>query len=254
MGRRRGERHHRRARSAFSDADHVVKHVAAPETTGTGRGDTCGAGDRYAVAAALALADGNDAVAAVSAAVDAASRFVATGGAAGVSTTMPMPSEFGFAPTDTAVTGMPAVLALADRVRQRGGTLVATGGCFDLLHTGHVRLLRRARELGDALVVLINSDDSVRALKGAGRPVVTAADRARVLGALACVDGVAIFDEGSPAAALERLRPEIWVKGGDYTGVKLPEAEVMSRHGGEVVLLPTVPGYSSSKLIAAAAR
>ena len=148
-----------------------------------------------------------------------------------------------------AVSGMPAVLALADRVRQRGDTLVATGGCFDLLHTGHVNLLRRARELGDALVVLINSDESVRALKGPRRPVVPALDRARVLAALACVDGVGVFGEDSPAHVLEKLRPDIWVKGGDYTGVELPEAEVVSRHGGEVVLLPTVAGYSSSKLI-----
>jgi rfaE bifunctional protein nucleotidyltransferase chain/domain len=146
---------------------------------------------------------------------------------------------------------MDAVLALAERVRRRGGTVVATGGCFDLLHTGHVRLLRRARDLGDALVVLINADESVRAIKGAGRPVVPAEDRARVLAALGCVDGVAVFHETSPAAALERLQPDIWVKGGDYTGVELPEADVVQRHGGEVVLLPTVPGYSSSKLIAA---
>jgi D-beta-D-heptose 7-phosphate kinase/D-beta-D-heptose 1-phosphate adenosyltransferase len=236
----------------FSDAEHVVEHVSAPMMSSAGRPDTCGAGDRYTVAAALALAEGHDPLSATVTAVDAASRFVSTGGAAGVSSAMPMPSELGLSPTAAAVTGMPAVMQLAERVRQRGGTLVAAGGCFDLLHTGHIRLLRRARELGDALVVLINSDDSVRALKGAGRPVVTAADRARVLGALGCVDGVVIFEEDSPATALERLRPDIWVKGGDYNGVDLPEASVVSRHGGEVVLLPTVPGYSSSKLIAAA--
>ncbi|MDT5134836.1 MAG: D-beta-D-heptose 7-phosphate kinase / D-beta-D-heptose 1-phosphate adenosyltransferase, partial [Mycobacterium sp.] len=234
----------------FSDADHTVEHVAAPDNLGAGRPDTCGAGDRFAVAAALALADGAGPLAATTSAVEAASRFVATGGAAGVSSAMAMPGDFGLAPTAGAVTGMPAVLDLADRLRQRGKTLVATGGCFDLLHTGHVRLLRRARELGDALVVLINSDESVSALKGPGRPVVPAADRARVLAALACVDGVGIFTEESPVAAVERLKPDIWVKGGDYTGVQLPEAEAVRRHGGEVVLLPTVPGYSSSKLIA----
>ncbi|MBV9641817.1 MAG: bifunctional heptose 7-phosphate kinase/heptose 1-phosphate adenyltransferase [Mycobacteriaceae bacterium] len=236
----------------FSDAQHPVRHVPAPDTAGAGRADTCGAGDRFAVAATLALSQGADPLAAVTSAVQAASRFVATGGAAGVSSAMAIPGDFGLAPTAAAVTGMPAVLELADRLRQRGKTLVAAGGCFDLLHTGHVRLLHRARELGDALVVLINSDASVRALKGPGRPVVPAADRARVLAALACVDGVGVFDEDSPAAALERLRPDIWVKGGDYTGVELPEAAVVRRHGGEVVLLPIVPGYSSSKLIAAA--
>ncbi|MDT5203497.1 MAG: D-beta-D-heptose 7-phosphate kinase / D-beta-D-heptose 1-phosphate adenosyltransferase [Mycobacterium sp.] len=236
----------------FADHRHSAHHIAAPETAGAGRSDTCGAGDRFAVAAALALADGADELQAASAAVDAASRFVATGGAAGVSSIMPLRGVFGSSAPSGAVTGMDSVLALAAQVRRGGGTVVATGGCFDLLHTGHVRLLRRARDLGDALVVLINSDESVQTLKGVGRPVVPAEDRARVLAALGCVDGVAIFSETSPAAALERLRPDIWVKGGDYTGVELPEADVVRRHGGEVVLLATVPGYSSSKLIAAA--
>jgi rfaE bifunctional protein nucleotidyltransferase chain/domain len=139
-----------------------------------------------------------------------------------------------------------------DRLRRRGGTLVATGGCFDLLHTGHVRLLRQARELGDALVVLLNSDGSVRALKGPRRPVMAVEDRARVLSALGCVDAVVIFDELSPGHVLDRLRPNVWVKGGDYAEADLPEADVVRRHGGEIVLLPTVAGYSSSNLIAAA--
>ena len=225
----------------FADRNHAAQHIVAPETAGPGRSDACGAGDRFSVAAAIALAEGADALQAATSAVDAASRFVAAGGAAAVSSIMPMPGGIDLSTDTGAVTGMDSVLALADRVRHRGGTLVATGGCFDLLHTGHVRLLRRARDLGDALVVLINSDDSVRQIKGAGRPVVPAEDRARVLAALGCVDGVAIFHESSPAAVLERLRPDIWVKGGDYTGVALPEAEVVHRHGGEVVLLPTVP-------------
>ncbi|MEZ0382512.1 PfkB family carbohydrate kinase [Mycobacterium sp. pW045] len=234
----------------FADAQHAAHHIDPPATAG-GRSDTCGAGDRFAVAAAMALADGADAMTAATTAVTDASRFVVTGGAAGVSSAMPMPGGIDLTTPDAAVTGMAAVTALAQRVRRRGGTLVATGGCFDLLHTGHVRLLRRARDLGDALVVLINSDDSVRALKGAGRPVVAAEDRARVLAALACVDGVAIFHETSPTAVLERLRPDIWVKGGDYGGVELPEADTVRRNGGQVMVLPTIPGYSSSKLIAA---
>jgi D-beta-D-heptose 7-phosphate kinase / D-beta-D-heptose 1-phosphate adenosyltransferase len=137
-------------------------------------------------------------------------------------------------------------------LRHDRGALVATGGCFDLLHTGHVRMLAQARQLGDRLVVLLNSDRSVRALKGADRPVMAEQDRARVLSALACVDAVCIFDDLSPEDALERLRPDIWVKGGDYTESDLPEAAVVRRHGGEVVLLPTVAGYSSSNLIATA--
>jgi rfaE bifunctional protein nucleotidyltransferase chain/domain/rfaE bifunctional protein kinase chain/domain len=238
----------------FADHRHSTQHIVTPETIGPVRSDACGAGDRFAVAAAAALAEGADALHAAADAVTAASQFVAAGGAAAVSSVLPMPGGIDLSTDAGAVTGMESVLALADRVRHRGGTLVAAGGCFDLLHTGHVRLLRRARDLGDALVVLINSDESVRQIKGDGRPVVPAEDRARVLAALGCVDGVAVFDETSPAAALERVRPDVWVKGGDYTGVELPEAEVVQRHGGEVVLLPTVPGYSSSKLIAATAK
>jgi D-beta-D-heptose 7-phosphate kinase/D-beta-D-heptose 1-phosphate adenosyltransferase len=238
----------------FADHRQHAQHIVTPETIGPGRSDACGAGDRFAVAAAVALAEGADALQAATDAVTAASRFVSAGGAAAVSSVMPMPGGIDLSTDAGAVTGMDSVIALADRVRHRGGTLVAAGGCFDLLHTGHVRLLRRARDLGDALVVLINSDESVRQIKGDGRPVVPAEDRARVLAALGCVDGVAVFDETSPAAALERVRPDIWVKGGDYTGVELPEADVVQRHGGEVVLLPTVPGYSSSKLIAATVK
>ena len=236
-----------------TDADgsvHVpVPAAAAAAAAGSGRSDTCGAGDRFAVAATLALADGHDAEAAVAAAVEAASRFVATGGAVGVSSPTDFGAHSGAMTEPAAIVG--DVVEVRDRLRRRSGRLVATGGCFDLLHTGHVRLLHQARQLGDALVVLLNSDSSVRALKGPTRPVMAAADRARVLCALACVDAVVIFDESSPEHQLERLRPDVWVKGGDYTDADLPEAQVVRRHGGEVVLLPTVAGYSSTNLIAA---
>ncbi|HET7667422.1 MAG TPA: PfkB family carbohydrate kinase [Mycobacterium sp.] len=225
-------------------------HIPAPSVPATGRSDTCGAGDRFAVAAALALGSGYDTMAALTAAVDAASRFVAAGGAAGVSTSAPVAGNSSATAESDAIIG--DVATVRDRLRGKGGRLVATGGCFDLLHTGHVRLLRQARQLGDALVVLLNSDASVRALKGPRRPVMAAQDRARVLCALACVDAVVIFGELSPERALDELRPDVWVKGGDYTEAELPEAEVVRSHGGEVVLLPTVAGYSSSNLIAAA--
>nr|WP_156765559.1 MULTISPECIES: PfkB family carbohydrate kinase [unclassified Mycobacterium] len=230
-----------------------VHHIGVPQGAAAGAADVCGAGDRFAVAAAVALGDGADAVTAVRAAVGDAARFVSAGGAASVST--PVSSKgsdvlAGAAGLEDASTVDP--VALAARLRRRGGTLVATGGCFDLLHTGHIRLLRQARELGDALIVLVNSDASVRALKGSGRPVMRDADRARVLAALACVDAVAIFDGPTPERMLEDLRPDIWVKGGDYVAADLPEADVVYRHGGEVMILPTVAGYSSSRLIAAA--
>ncbi|MCZ8379239.1 D-glycero-beta-D-manno-heptose 1-phosphate adenylyltransferase [Mycobacterium sp. CPCC 205372] len=227
-------------------------HVPVPAASGatTGRRDTCGAGDRFAIAATVALGAGDDVPAAVAAAVEAASRFVSTGGAVGVSSAAPVGGNHTGTGHSNALTG--DLDEVRDRLRRRGGTLVATGGCFDLLHTGHIRLLHQARQLGDALVVLLNSDSSVRELKGPRRPVMAEQDRARVLAALACVDAVVIFDEHSPEQALERLRPDVWVKGGDYTENDLPEAGVVRRHGGEVVLLPTVAGYSSSNLIAAA--
>ncbi|WP_156688591.1 PfkB family carbohydrate kinase [Mycobacterium sp. Marseille-P9652] len=229
------------------------RHVGIPERTAAAAADVCGAGDRFAVSAAVALGAGADPVAAVEAAVADASRFVATGGAASVST--PVPGDgAGVLPSGGQLDDTAAVdaLALAERLRRAGRTVVATGGCFDLLHTGHIRLLRQARELGDALIVLVNSDESVRALKGDGRPVMRDVDRARVLAALACVDAVAVFDGPTPEHALDALRPDVWVKGGDYTAHDLPEAAVVHRHGGEVVILPTVAGYSSSRLIAAA--
>lgn len=239
------------SRGALLATNDGNSHHPVPESTAhTGRGDTCGAGDRFAIAATLALAAGRDIAGAVADAVEAASRFVAAGGAVGVSSAAPVSQSRSATTGSTAITG--SITEVRDRLRRGGGTLVATGGCFDLLHTGHVRLLRQARELGDALVVLLNSDASVRALKGSRRPVMPAEDRARVLAALACVDAVVIFDERSPEAALEQLRPDIWVKGGDYTEADLPEAAVVRRHGGEVVLLPTVAGYSTSNLIAAA--
>jgi D-beta-D-heptose 7-phosphate kinase/D-beta-D-heptose 1-phosphate adenosyltransferase len=228
-------------------------HVGVPELAAAGavRADVCGAGDRFAVAAAVALGDGADPRAAVVAAVDAAARFVAAGGAAAVSTPAPIPG-LGSRATASDDPSATDVIALTRRLQADGRTVVATGGCFDLLHTGHVRLLRHARRLGDALIVLINSDDSVRALKGDGRPIVSAADRARVLSALACVDGVAVFDEPTPEVVLQRLRPNVWVKGGDYAVDDLPEADVVRHNGGEVVIVPIVAGYSSSNLIAAA--
>jgi rfaE bifunctional protein nucleotidyltransferase chain/domain len=138
-------------------------------------------------------------------------------------------------------------------VRAAGRTVVATGGCFDLLHAGHVRTLNAARRLGDCLIVCVNSDTSVARLKGPERPLVSAADRASVLMALGCVDEVLVFDEDTPEKALELLRPHLWVKGGDYRGSKLPEEEALRRWGGRAVLVPFVEGLSTTRIIEEAA-
>jgi D-beta-D-heptose 7-phosphate kinase/D-beta-D-heptose 1-phosphate adenosyltransferase len=204
-------------------------------------GDPCGAGDRFAASATTALASGASATEAVVAAVGTASRFVAAGGAGAIAA----PGE----ELPTEPSGDRDPLAVAERVRARGGTVVATGGCFDLLHPGHIRTLQAARALGDCLIVCVNSDPSVRRLKGPTRPVVCEEDRAAVLAALACVDAVLVFDEDTPAAALERLRPDVWAKGGDYAERDLPEAAVLAAWGGDVVLLPFVHGKSSTRII-----
>jgi rfaE bifunctional protein nucleotidyltransferase chain/domain len=130
--------------------------------------------------------------------------------------------------------------------------VVATGGCFDLLHAGHVRLLDAARALGDCLVVCLNSDASVRRLKGHDRPLVGEGDRAAVLAGLASVDAVAIFEEDDPRAVLRELRPHVWVKGGDYALADLPEREVLEAWGGRAVTVPYVAGRSTTRLIAQA--
>jgi rfaE bifunctional protein nucleotidyltransferase chain/domain/rfaE bifunctional protein kinase chain/domain len=211
--------------------------VPAVPVTG---GDPCGAGDSFAAAAALALADGAVTGEAVAAAVAAASAFVARGGASAWDTDV--------RPERSAVAGGSADAVLA-RVRSSGGTVVATGGCFDLLHPGHVATLRAARGLGDCLVVCINSDASVRRLKGPSRPLVTAPDRARVLEALEFVDAVVVFDEDTPAEVLDRLRPDVWAKGGDYAGADLPEAAVLRTWGGQAVVLPYLDGHSTTALV-----
>jgi rfaE bifunctional protein nucleotidyltransferase chain/domain len=135
------------------------------------------------------------------------------------------------------------------KIREAGGRVVFTNGCFDLLHPGHVSYLRAARSLGDALVVGLNSDTSVRRLKGPSRPVVPEKDRAVVLEALESVDAVVVFGEDTPVRLMRELEPTVYVKGGDYRIKDLPEAEVAKEFGAEVRIIPFEPGYSTSALI-----
>ncbi|MGI8537147.1 MAG: PfkB family carbohydrate kinase [Mycobacteriales bacterium] len=218
--------------------------------------DPCGAGDRFASAAAGLLADGALPSEAVAGAVAAASAFVAAGGAASVRVRQPLSRSAGDVPagSDGSAASLSDAAALVARVRATGGTVVATGGCFDLLHAGHVALLSQARALGDCLVVLLNSDASVRRLKGPARPLQTQQDRAAVLTALGCVDAVLVFDEDTPVAALSGLRPDLWAKGGDYALTDLPEAPVLAGWGGQAVVLPYVAGRSTTSLISTARK
>jgi D-beta-D-heptose 7-phosphate kinase/D-beta-D-heptose 1-phosphate adenosyltransferase len=133
--------------------------------------------------------------------------------------------------------------------RPRSGRVVFTNGCFDLLHPGHVSYLDEARRLGDHLVVGVNTDASVQRLKGPGRPLVSQDDRALVVAALAAVDGVTLFDEDTPLALIEALKPDVLVKGGDYELNTIVGREAVEGAGGEVRVIPFVGGYSTSELI-----
>lgn len=219
--------------------------LAVP-TTPAPRGDPCGAGDRFAATLAGCLADRRPLDEAAREAATVASAFVAGGGARA--------ALYENALDGPQVGKEDDAVAVAQRVRARGGTVVATGGCFDLLHAGHVSTLAAARALGDCLIVCLNSDASVARLKGPGRPLVPAPDRAAVLSALGCVDAVAVFDQDTPVHVLARLRPHVWAKGGDYDGVALPEAPVLAQWGGRAVVLPYVDGRSTTRLIEEATR
>ena len=197
--------------------------------------DSCGAGDCFAARATSALCNGRLLGEAVESAVAAATGYVARSGSV--------------SSASTADGDWQEVVA---RVRARGGTVVATGGCFDLVHAGHVATLRAARRLGDALVVCLNSDRSVRELKGEGRPLQNERDRRAVLEALRAVDAVVVFDEPTPDRILAELQPDIWAKGGDYSASELPETAVLRDWGGEVVIVPYVAGRSTSRLVARA--
>lgn len=141
------------------------------------------------------------------------------------------------------------IKAIAAKAKITGKTVVFTNGCFDILHAGHVRYLAAARELGDCLIVGLNSDESVKRLKGTSRPVNEESDRAEVLSALQAVDYVVVFPDQTAEGLVAEIEPTIYVKGGDYRLEDLPEARIVDSYGGRTVLIPEVPGRSSSKII-----
>jgi D-beta-D-heptose 7-phosphate kinase/D-beta-D-heptose 1-phosphate adenosyltransferase len=229
--------------------------IPAPAVAG---GDSCGAGDCFAATVAAAIGHGSLLSEAVAMGVARASAWVTAGGAEAfrVANGPNRATAEHLTASDTRVAPLipgpdtsGSLEQLAAGLRAGGRTLVATGGCFDIVHAGHVATLQAARRLGDALVVLINSDASVARLKGPDRPVIGAADRARVLAAFDCVDAVAVFDEDDPRRALSALRPDVWVKGGDYGATPLPEADLIRSNGGRVVLLPYLSGRSTTTII-----
>jgi D-beta-D-heptose 7-phosphate kinase/D-beta-D-heptose 1-phosphate adenosyltransferase len=142
-----------------------------------------------------------------------------------------------------------AAVTLADSLRRAGKTVVFTNGVFDLLHPGHVRYLQQARALGDALIVGVNSDRSVRAIKGPSRPITPEAERAELLAALACVDAVAIFDDDTPAEIVRKIQPDVLVKGADWAADAIVGREMVEARGGKVVRVEIEPGWSTSAII-----
>jgi D-beta-D-heptose 7-phosphate kinase/D-beta-D-heptose 1-phosphate adenosyltransferase len=149
----------------------------------------------------------------------------------------------------------PAVLTLEEiilrfgREKRNGKRVVFTNGCFDLLHPGHIESLETARALGDVLIVGINSDESVRTLKGPGRPVIPAEERAEILASLECVDAVLIFEELTPQRVIAALLPDVLVKGGDWPGNQIVGREEVEGAGGKVVRVDVVDGYSTSEIL-----
>lgn len=138
---------------------------------------------------------------------------------------------------------------IINTAKSQGKKVVTTNGCFDILHIGHIRYLKEAKKLGDILIVAINSDDSVRKIKGDKRPLVTQNERAEILSALECVDYVLIFDELNPIRFLTELRPDIHVKGGDYTPDRVIERQTLEDIGAKLYLIPGADGKSTSNLI-----
>jgi D-beta-D-heptose 7-phosphate kinase/D-beta-D-heptose 1-phosphate adenosyltransferase len=211
---------------------------------------TVGAGDAYFAAMSLALAAGADVPVAAELAQLAATTTVAGTGTC-VCSRQALLDGIG-AGTDSGPACVVDAATLGGIVRHhrgRGDRIVFTNGCFDVLHRGHVGYLAEARQLGDVLIVAVNSDAGVRRLKGPGRPVNRVEDRTAVLAALSWVDYVVVFDEDSPAALIEAIRPDLYVKGGDYHPDTVPEAPLVRRLGGEVRTLTYLPDRSTSAVI-----
>ncbi len=139
--------------------------------------------------------------------------------------------------------------ALIDTIHHAGKTVVTTNGCFDILHVGHVRYLEKTKTFGDFLIVLLNSDKSVKNIKGPSRPINNENDRAEILSALRCVDYVVLFDEDSPRDLLDEMKPDVYTKGADYTMETLPEADIMKKNGTRVEFIKFVEGKSTTNTI-----
>jgi D-beta-D-heptose 7-phosphate kinase / D-beta-D-heptose 1-phosphate adenosyltransferase len=205
-----------------------------------------GAGDTYVAAMTLALAAGGEAAAAAEIAAAAAAIVVAKDGTS-CCTWQELKNRVAWRGHYNLA--LESLLPCLEEYRRRSQRVVLTNGCFDILHRGHITYLNQARALGDVLDVGVNSDESIRRLKGPERPITSLEDRMQVLAALGCVDHVIAFDEDTPHRLVKAIRPHIFVKGGDYTRDRLPEAALVEELGGRVEILPLVRERSTTRLI-----
>jgi D-beta-D-heptose 7-phosphate kinase/D-beta-D-heptose 1-phosphate adenosyltransferase len=228
----------------LADREGSVQHVP---TRPVPHADTIGAGDAFAAGMALALTVGAPGFQAARIGSAAASIVVAKRGTA-VADAEELMARLTTGEMSVA-TSAHALATRLDLDRHAGRTIVFTNGVFDILHAGHVDLLRRAKECGDVLVVGVNSDCSVRRLKGANRPINGEADRVAVIRSVSAVDHVVVFEEDDAAQLIRMLRPHIYVKGGDYVAERLPEAEAVREVGGRIQILPLVEGRSTTGIV-----
>lgn len=216
--------------------------------------DVTGAGDTIMAALVVGITDGLSMAAAIDQANLAASIAVSRKGTYVVTRADLEERLYRRDHSMTKLLPVPVLMQRLDRARQAGGRIVFTNGCFDVLHAGHVRLLDQAKRLGDVLIVGLNSDASVRRLKGPPRPVNDLDDRAEVLSGLAAVDHVVVFDEDTPLTLIREIRPDVLVKGGDYSAETIVGAEEVTAAGGQVVIVPLLAGRSTSAILGSAVR
>jgi D-beta-D-heptose 7-phosphate kinase/D-beta-D-heptose 1-phosphate adenosyltransferase len=209
-----------------------------------------GAGDTFVAALTLALAAGAEGAEAADLAAAASNVVIGKEGTAACSRAELLAALGPAAPqAQKLLPDWPALALAMDDYRRHGRRIVFTNGCFDILHRGHIAYLHRAKALGDVLVVGVNSDASIRRLKGPGRPINPLDDRLLVLAALHCIDHVIAFDEETPHCLIRIVQPDVFVKGGDYTRERLPEASLVEELGGSVHILPFVGDCSTTRLL-----
>lgn len=232
--------------AAYASRGGDTKHFAG---TSVQPADVTGAGDTFLASLVVSLLRGVSLDDAMLAANTAARLAVQRVGTARVTADELSDELIRMRRGNTKLVTTDEAVSLAARCRRREKLVVFTNGCFDLLHPGHLHLLQEAKAVGDVLIVGLNSDNSVRCLKGDLRPVVNQDDRAKMLSAFDFVDAVVIFDEPSPANLIKAMRPDVLVKGQEYVETQVPGADLVARHGGRVVFVPMLPGFSTTGLM-----